>query len=46
MIENTSQTQFKMRVTPSIEIESCHPTDIYAYIFNYLNAILDIQNRN
>lgn len=43
MIENTSQTQLKIWVIPSLKTESFHPAGMYAYIYiYYLNAILDI----
>lgn len=33
MIENTSQTQLKIWVIPSLKTESFHPAGMYAYIY-------------
>ena len=33
MIENTSQTQLKIWVIPSLKTESFHPAGMYVYIY-------------
>ena len=39
MIENTSQTQLKIWVIPSLKTESFHPAGMYAYIYIYIYII-------